>query len=265
MHVVAVTRWGSPLQEELPALAARLGVGAYDLRLRLVGGLPAVFARVEDRVEAARQVVFLRTRGHGAVACDAEAIPRPEDQIVPVDFELGATALGGVSASGARFEIPYAEIVAIIEAACVTSEEHAVTKQEKKFSAGRAVLSGGLVLRKTVKRVDKTVVEDQERWIYLFCRPGPAWSVWKEMTLRYEGLGGERQFTKAQNFAALSEKLRALAPQAFHDQRLLKEKRRSDISAFSGGGKEQRLETSNARETDLAAFLLLRAHIEKQL
>jgi hypothetical protein len=265
MHVVAVTRWGSPLQEELPALAARLGVVAYDLRLRLAGGLPAVFARVEDRVEAARQVVFLRTRGHGAVACDAGAIPLPDDQIVPVDFELGATALSGVSTSGARFEIPYAEISAMIHAACVTGEEHAVTKREKKFSAGRAVLSGGMVLRKKVDRVDKTVIEDQERMIYLFCRSRPALSVWKEMTLRYEGLGGERQWTKAQNFTSLSKKLQTLAPHAFHDQRLLTEKRRSEISSFSGGAKEHRLETSNARETDLAAFLLLQGYLEKQL
>lgn len=265
MHVVAVVRWGPPLEEELPELATRLGVVAYDLRLRLAGGLPAVFARVEDGKEAAGHVEFLRARGHGAVACDAEAVPGPENQFVPVEFELRGTTLQGTSTEGVRFEIPYTQILAMIRVASVTGSEHTVTTKEKKFSAGRAVLSGGMVLRKKVDRVDKTVSEEQEQTIYLFCRSHPAISVWKERTLRYLGLGDERQLTKAQNFAVLSSRLRALAPHAFHDQRLLTQKRRSDIARFAVGAKQRRLETSNASENDLAAFLLFRGYLEAQL
>jgi hypothetical protein len=265
MYVVAVMRWGPPLQEELPALAARLGMVAYDLRLRLTGGLPVVFARVADGVEAAGHVEFLRARGHGAVSCDADAVPGPEDQLVPIDFEPTATALHGMSTGGRRFELPYTEILAMVHVACVTSAEHTVTTQEKKFAPGRAVLSGGMVLRKKVDRVDKTVTQEQEQMIYMFCGSHPALCVWKELTLRYEGLGDQRQLTAAQNFATLSKRLRTLAPHAFHDQRLLTHKRRADISVFAGGARERRLETSNARENDLAAFLLVRGYLEGQL
>ncbi len=265
MHVVAVTRWGSPLQEELPELAARLGIVAYDLRLRLAGGLPVVFARLEDGMEAAGHVEFLRARGHGAVACDAEAIPGPEDQLVPVDFELTATALRGISTRGRRFELPYAEIAALVHVACVTSAEHIVTTQEKKFAPGRAVLSGGMVLRKKVDRVDKTVTEEQEQMIYMFCPSDPVPCVCKELTLRYEGLGDERQLATVQNFATLSKRLRTLAPHAFYDQRLLTHKRRADISVFAGSARERWIETSSARENDLAAFLLVRGYLEGQL
>jgi hypothetical protein len=265
VHVVAVTRWGSPLQDELPALAARLGMVAYDLRLRLAGGLPVVFARAEEGVEAAGHVEFLRARGHGAVSCDTDAVPGPEDQIVPRDFELTATALQGLSTGGRRFELPFTEISALVHVACVTSAEQTVTTKEKKFAPGRAVLSGGLVLRKNVDRIDKTVSHEQEQVIYMFCRSHSAPYVWKELTLHYEGLGDQRQLTVAQNFAALSQRLRSLAPHAFHDQRLLTQKRRSDISVVAGGGRERRLETSNARENDLAAFLLFRGYLEGQL
>ena len=265
MHVVAVTRWGSPLQEELPELAARLDMVAYDLRLRLAGGLPALFEWVEDGAEAAGHVEFLRARGHGAVACDTEAIPGPEDQLVPVDFELTATALRGVCTQGRRFDLPGTEILALVHVACVTSAEHTVTTQEKKFAPGRALLSGGMMPSKNVDRVDRTTTQDQERMIYMFLRSHPAPCVWKELTLRWDGLGDQRQLTTAQNFATLSEKLRALAPHAFHDQRLLKHKRRADISVFAGGAKERRVETSNAGENDLAAFLLVRGHLEGQL
>jgi hypothetical protein len=265
VHVVAVTRWGPPLQEELPALAARLGMVAYDLRLRLAGGLPVVFTRVEDGIEAAGHVEFLRARGHGAVSCDASAVTGPEGQLVPRDFELTATALRGFTTEGRPFELPYTEISALVHVAFLTSAEHTITTQEKKFAPGRAVLSGGLVLRKNVDRIDKTVSQEEEHAIYIFCRSHPAPYVWKELTLRYEGLGDQRQLTVTQNFAVLSQRLRALAPHAFHDQRLLTQKRRADISVVAGGGRERRLETSNARETDLAAFLLFRGYLEGQL
>jgi hypothetical protein len=265
MHVVAVVRWGPPLQQELPALAARLGVVAYDLRLRLAGGLPAVFVRVEDGNEANAQVEFLRARGHGAVALDVGSIPGPETQLVPVDFEQTAAALRGATADGARFEIPYGEIVAAIHAACVTSSEHAVTTKEKKFSAGLAVATGGLVVRKNVQRVEKERSEDEERVMYLFCRSSPTLSVWRERTLRYDSLGNERALTQALNFAVFSKKLRAHVPAAFHDERLVAQKRHSDIASFSFGAKERRIETSNERQNDLAAFLLFRGFLERQL
>jgi hypothetical protein len=265
MYVVAVMRWGPPLEEELPALAARLGMVAYDLRLRLAGGLPVMFARVEDGVEAAEHVEFLRARGHGAVACDAEAVPGPDDQLVPIDFEFGAEAFHGTSTGGRRFELPYKEVLAMVHVACVTSAEETVTTQEKRFAPGRAVLSGGMVLRKKVDRVDKTVTQEQEQMIYMFCRSHPAPYVWKELMLRYEGLGDQRQLTAAQNFATLSKRLRSLAPHAFHDQRLLTHKRRADISLVAGSARERRLETSNAGENDLAAFLLVRGYLEGQL
>lgn len=265
MHVVAVTRWGSPLQEELPELAARLGMVAYDLRLRLAGGLPVVFAQVDDGAEAAGHVEYLRARGHGAVACDVETVPSPEDQLVPVDFELTAMALHATSTRGRRFELPYTEILAMVHAVCVTSAEQTVTTQEKKFSPGLAVLSGGMVLRKKVDSVQKTVTDEQEQIIYMFCRSQPAPCVLKELTLRYEGLGDQRQLTAAQNFQTLSTKLRTLAPQAFHDDRLVTNKRRANISVFAGGAKQRRVETSNVSGNDLATFLLVRGYLEAQL
>jgi len=264
MHVVAVVRWGPPLEQELKALAARLGVVAYDLRMRLAGGLPAVFVRVEDASEAEAHAGFLRGRGHGAVALDVESIPGPEAQVVPVEFEVTAATLRGASAEGVRFEIPYGEIVATIEAACVTSSENTVTTKEKKFSPGLAVASGGMMLHKKVQRVERELSEEQERVMYVFCRSAPTFSVWRERTLRYDGLGSERELTQALNFAVLSKKIKALSPGAFHDGRLLTRKQRSDISSLSFGAKERRIEMSNERQNELAAFLLFRGFLERQ-
>lgn len=265
MHVVAVTRWGAPLDKELPELASRLGMVAYDLRLRLSGGLPVVFVRVDDPTEAAEHLAFLRERGHGAVTCDARAIPGPEHQVVPVDFRPTATSISGTCTRGQPFEIRYADIVALVHVACVTSAEQTVTTQKKEFSPARAVLSGGMILRKTVDRVDKTVNQEQEQMIYLFCRSQPAYSVWKEMALSYQGLGDQIRPTAVQNFQTLSNGLRKVAPQALYDNRLLTNKRQSDLSVFAGSAKNRRIETSNASEIDVAAFLLVRGFLERQL
>lgn len=265
MHVVAVTRWGTPFDQALPELAARLGMVAYDLRLRLGGGLPVVFVRVAEASEAAEHLTFLRARGHGAVACDGRSIPGPEHQLVPADFEPTATAMRGKCTQGRPFELRYADIFAMIHASCVTSAERTVTTQQKQFAPGRAILSGGMVLRKTVDRVDKTVEQEQERTIYVFCRSQPFVTVWRELTLSYQGLGDSLRPTAVQNFQTLSNGLRKLTPQAFHDERLLTNKRSADVPAFAAGAKDPGVDVSNASELDLAAFLLVRGHIEGQL
>jgi hypothetical protein len=76
VFVVAITRWARPLEEELVELAAIVGEVPYDLRLRLAGTLPAIFGRTSDRQEAIERLGMLRGRGHGAVACDVDRVPR---------------------------------------------------------------------------------------------------------------------------------------------------------------------------------------------
>jgi hypothetical protein len=265
MHVVALTRWGPPLEGELPALAAHLNVLAYDLRLRLTGGLPAVFVTVGDEAEANEHLEFLRARGHGAVRCDMDEVPAPEDQLVPSHFELHAAAVCGSLPGNRRFDVPYAEILALVHVASVTSAEQTKITQEKKLSLGRAVASGGLIMRKKVDRIDKKMTTEQEQMLYMFCRALAAPYVWKELTLHYQGLGDDRKLTTAQNFAELTDRLRARAPHAFYDARLLTQKRRAGITSLAGGAKDRRIEISTVRENDLAVFLLLRAHFEGQL
>jgi hypothetical protein len=265
MHVVALTRWGPPLEQELPDLAAHVGVLAFDLRQRLAGGLPAVFATVGDEAEANGHVQFLRARGHGAVLCDMDVVPPPEDQLVPSHFELTPTAVCGSLAGNRRFDLPYAEIFAMVQVASVTSAEQTKTTQEKKLSLGRAVVTGGLVMRKKVDRIDKKMTTEQEQMLYMFCRGEPSPYVWKERALHYEGLGDARKLTTIENFTTLIGQLQARAPHAFYDRRLLTQKRRAGITSLAGGAKDRRIEISNVRENDLAVFLLLRAHFEGQL
>ena len=86
MYVVAITRWGPPLETELAHLASEVGETAYDLRRRLAGPLPVLLARVDFPTRAAQLVAMLRGRGHGAVACDEARVARSEQMLSPNSY-----------------------------------------------------------------------------------------------------------------------------------------------------------------------------------
>ncbi len=265
MHVVALTRWGAAMDGELPVLAVWLGVTAYDLRLRLAGALPVVFALKPDAQSAEDFVARLRARSHGAVSCDATQVPGPGDQIVPREFELFASALRGKDDHGRPFELPYVEITGLIRAARVSNTQNTLTTKETKFDMGMAVMSGGLKMSKQIDKVERSGSEEREQTLHIFRRSRPEPLLCRELALRYQSLGAALKPTTAQNFATFVELLRARAPFAFHDQRLVTQKRKAGALSIAGPAKERSVATTNAGETDLAAALLMLAHEQGQL
>ena len=76
MHVVAITFLASPLETEAAELAAHLGTTAYEERLKLAAGLPAIVLMSADASRARQLCADLQSRGHGAVTCSADdALP----------------------------------------------------------------------------------------------------------------------------------------------------------------------------------------------
>ena len=158
------------------------------------------------------------------------SVPGPEDQLVPLDFEVTATALRGICTQGRRFELPAATIYRAAARRLRYQRGAYGDDDEKKFSLGRAVATGGMVLRKKVDHVSKSATQDQERMIYMFyhaARKAPC--VWTGADVALgRPMATSANPTTAQNFATLAEKLRHAGPlNAFHDQRLLKHKRRA--------------------------------------
>ena len=83
--------------------------------------------------------------------------------------------------------------------------------------------------------------------------------------LRHDGLGDRRQATRLLNFVAMVEALRARAPHALYDERLLKQRRKSSLSSTAGTAQGRVVTSSNASENDLAAHLLAIGHLKGQL
>lgn len=267
MHVVALTRWNQArvLEQELPALAQALGLGLYDARLRLVAPPPAIIAQGLQLERAQTLLGMLRARGHGAVAADLSSVPSARTTIVAHAFELGATDFVAIDEAQRRISLPYSQIIGVVRAIEVSSESQTTSTTEKKLAIGTAVMTGGLKMSKQVTKVEKTASSERQRVGYVFGSAGPAPVLLKELLLRYDGLGARRGTTAHQSFEALTAELRRSTPHALQDDRLLAHRRHAEAVVVRGTTADRAVATTNASANDLAAYLLMLAHLEQQL
>ena len=143
------------MEAEAAALAADLGTTAYEERLKLVAGLPAIVLTSADPAPARALLEKLRARRHGAVLCDAAEVV-PSGAMVPLRrFTFEPDALVAADVPGAR--LPYDDILGIFRASHQTRTETRTETKSKQFSAGRALLTGGLLVTKNVSRDETNV------------------------------------------------------------------------------------------------------------
>ncbi len=271
MFVVAVTRWGPGLSEQLPTLAAELGVFPYDLRMRLNGPLPVVVARVSGAEAASALVAKLRGWGHGAVGGDTAKVPTTEQMHQPREFELDFEGghLRTTSATRERAQVDGAEIYALIHAMVVSDAQTISERHSKQFSAARAVLSGGMVMTRSTSSTSTITESSSEERIYLIRRDFAQPMVFCQHQLRYTGLGDAMGRASHESFAALCTALRRLAPGAIYDDQLRVTRRKRSLDGVTSerkGDETIKSETnSNASGVDLAAYLILMGHARGQL
>src|SRR3954451_25225367 len=102
MHVVALAEIATSIEAEAAALAADLGTTAYEERLKLAAGLPAIVLTSADPAGALEPLATLPARRHGAVACDAAEVV-PSHAMVPLRrFTFEPDALVPADVPGAR-------------------------------------------------------------------------------------------------------------------------------------------------------------------
>ena len=264
MYVVAVTRWASTLEEEARALAPVLGVAPYDLKLRLGGPLPVVVAREADSARARELLQLLRTRGHGAIACDLAFVPSSQQMPAPRSYRLEDEAFVGLDPAWGERSVRYADLLGLVHASAATLVESTTVTKDKKFSLGRAVLTGGLVMRKKTATEKRDSSEQREQVLYLIRQDGRDPMILREQRLRHQGLGARVKPTSLENFATLVALLRERATGALYDDRLFTRPRRASTTSLSGTSTDRLAASSNASDNDLAAHLIVVAHRQGQ-
>jgi len=263
--VVAVTRWARPIDQELAALAPLAELAAYDLRLRLAGPLPVVFRQVADADSARELLAALRGRGHGVVACDLAFVPSSATMTTPRSYRLTDRELIAIHPAWGERPLAFGEILALIRAKAARVKQTSSTTKDKKLSLGRAVVTGGLAMRKSTTQRQRTEVEEREQVLYLIRRTGRDPFLLREQQLRHQGLGPQVKPTSLENFTTLVALLQQRAPHALYDDRLVTHRRKTAMTGLAGSTAEQVTSSSNASDTDLAAHLIAVAHLEGQL
>jgi hypothetical protein len=251
MHIVAIAELATPLEVEAAALAVDLGTTAYEERLNLLTGLPSVVLTTVDRAAAQALVAKIRGRKHRALLVDSDTVVAHEAMIAMKGFSLDAR---GVTAG--EHELPCDAITVLLRAMHRTSSETQSESKTRQFSAGKALLTGGLAFTKTVTKEEKTAAQVSEQVLYIFRGDGETPWLLRERGTSYAGLGPALTVSSAQNFLATIAHLRKHAVDAVYDERLLNPRGATNRLTRSGTSTASTTSVSSASGVDLLAHLL---------
>jgi hypothetical protein len=253
VFVVALTDLHGPVDDEVAPLAADMGATAYDARLLLAAGTPAIVKTTPDRALALDLLARLRARGHGAVACDAAAVVASEDMVAMRRPRLEADAVTIDDRPNER--LPYSDVLALLPAVHQRRVDTATQTRETKLSMGRAVMTGGLAFTKSVKTTSHAATEERDVVLYVFRKSGePPWLL-RERGTGWASLGLPLAPSEGENYRLAVAALRERAPGARFDDRLMTRKA-GERSSLSGGGGNTTVKTSSQAGVDVLAHVL---------
>ena len=220
MHVVVIHGWKEETTELIQTLAATLGIMAYEMRQRMIGGGPAVVANFADPEKARTMAAKLNQSGVAALTIDVDAVRGNSGRFVVRRFEMKERSLRIEASDGHCAEIAYEDIGLLLPGTRILGQSETKTVTERKFSLGRTILSGGIPLTTKVERQEEVSTEERENILCLYAGERPP-VVFSQSGLSYDGLGADMKLSRELNFAYLKSELRRLCPAAGYDDRLL--------------------------------------------
>jgi len=227
-YVVAIAALGAPVEAEAKALAADLGTTAYEERLKLVAGLPAIVRATTDMAAAHVLGGKLRARGHRAIVCRVADVVCASKMIQMQHFQLDHEGLE----SGGK-QMPWVDLSTLVRARHHRQVGATEIVEQKKFNAARAILTGGLIMHKSEKRRVSSTTSEVEQVLYLFRASGNTPWLLREHATNYGALGAALTPTATRNFSIVVDQLRERAPHAVFDDSLLRRPTIDDVDLYA--------------------------------
>jgi hypothetical protein len=254
VFAVAITELAGGIDAEATALASDLAVTAYEARMLLAPGMPAVVRTTPDRALALDLLARLRARGHDAVACDTAAVVASSAMLSMRRFRLGPEAITLDDHPEAR--LAYADILALTPAVHRRRTDVDTQVRETKFSATRAIVTSGLSMTKTTKKDTHSSTEERTAVLYVFPRgTGTPWLL-SDRGTSWAGHGRPVAHSEAENYRIAVAALRERAPGAAFDDRLVARKATPERVGVVGGAGSTTVKASSEAGVDLLAHLL---------
>ncbi|HXI57986.1 MAG TPA: hypothetical protein VNO55_18100 [Polyangia bacterium] len=228
------------------AIAGAIGAAPADVRMRLAGRLPRVLASDSDGAALAAAAEALEALGLQTVVCDPTEAPSDRERVIGrrVNPSSADGALQVWDGAETCHEIPRAAVQLLQRGVRAATEQRTVTTTQRKFDAGRALLSGGLMLTKKSTQTSTTTTETREPFLLVQRAGGEGDVILYERRLDYRFLGTDLQPSSHANFERLVAAVRAFCPQAPFDDRV------------GQAGFLQGLPATAAEPTDLGLYLI---------
>lgn len=230
MHVVAIHYAPGAGEAMVGGLAEALDSTLYEARARLSDpeGGPAVvgsFAEIEPAWAFAGR---LRANGIHPILLSPADIETDSRRFLVRSFHLRDQGLTAISRRGETAELAYREVRIALRGVRIEERTEIKRTEQRKFSASRALLTGGLVLTKTTRKSEPVTTEEREEFLHLYADGGPVLA-FRSAALTFQSLGPALRPSTAANFAYLVETLRSALPQARYDERLANRQGRARI------------------------------------
>lgn len=216
---VAITR----LPEDparLGRAAAITGLAPADASRLLAGTLPRVLLR--GAPDGVRLAAELEAAGFGAFAAEPASIPTDRDRVVARNLAFAPEGFVVADGRGQSQACPTTAIAAFLRGVRQIESSETVKTTERKLDLGKAIMTSGLMITKKVETTSEQRTTTREPFLLVQRNDGQPPIMLYEHRLNYQGLGAGLQPSRAANFLALIQRLRALAPAAPLDDRILR-------------------------------------------
>ena len=221
MHIVAVHQLQGSAEQLARDLAAALGTTPYEARSRVSvpGGGPAVVANFATAELASNCADRLRVAGFAPLNLDTDQQESDQNRLLVRQLQFATDSLQIVTDDEQNLSLPYQEIKLLLRGAGIVSSVQVETTTKKKFALGRAIASGGLMMRKKVKTLTENTHQERQPFCHLYA-PGQPPLALRQTEIDYTALGTDRQLSQAANFSWICTELRRRCPTVAWDDRL---------------------------------------------
>jgi hypothetical protein len=222
MHLVVAVRVPASPEAAASALVKILGLSLYEARSRLAGDPPRILSVQATSEAAMEQVAALHQAGFVAMAIAGEQIDHDRGRAPLASLAFEPESLIATLRDGSTREVRYDEIALFLRG--VRSSQHTSTREEttSKFSPGKAVLTGGLLLRSKTTTTTTSTATTRQSFLYIHDQSGAPPLALYEQRISYAFLGAAIQPSSLANFLHVVGLLRQRAPRARYDERLLR-------------------------------------------
>ncbi len=168
MYVVAIHQ-NDPSDASLPgALARVLGVTAYDARSRVNIPGPCVVSYHQEIDAAKERLRALQAGGFATLARDTNQIDREDLWFEADEFTLAGDHLEARGPGETTLTVPYGEVGVLLRGIRVDTHATTETVKGRKFSAKRAVMTGGLMVTKKTRKTVTGTEDAREGFLHVF-------------------------------------------------------------------------------------------------